>query len=154
MKNKPTFRQLAGKLTPESQEIVMLTRTWRQARQKHLQFLIDLHSEEEDRAYVADVVLPAQQVWHAEIEQVIAGFIAFADGWVHHLYVAPEFQNQRIGSELLAIAKRSTPALQLWVFESNLSAIEFYQREEFRIVERTDGEANEAKRPDVRMQWR
>ena len=148
--DKPTFRKLTGKF---SQEIVMLARTWRAARQEHLQFLNELHSEEEDRAYLANTVLPTQQVWIAEVGQVIAGFIAFGDGWVHHLYVAPQFQRQRIGSELLAIAKRSDPALQLWVFEFNLPAIRFYEREGFRIVERTDGKANEGDMPDVRMQW-
>ena len=36
----------------------------------------------------------------------------------------------------------------------DLSAIRFYERREFRIVERTDGASNEARRPDVRMTWR
>ena len=58
----------------------------------------------------------------------------------------------RIGGDgLLTLAVRSNPTLQLWAFAVNVPAIEFYQRRGFRIVERTEGEGNEAKRPDVRM---
>ena len=153
MKDKPTFRQLIERFSPDSQTIAMLARTWRAARQEHLQFLLDLHSEDEDRAYLANIVLPTHEVWVAEVEQMIAGFIAFGDGWIHHLYLAPQFQRQGIGRELLAIAKRTWPELQLWVFESNLTAIKFYESEGFRIVQRTDGASNEASKPDILMKW-
>jgi len=39
-------------------------------------------------------VLPNNRVWIAEAEGNLAGFIAFANGWVNHLYVAPAFQRQ------------------------------------------------------------
>jgi hypothetical protein len=32
------------------------------------------------------VILPANAVWVAEMDDRIAGFIAFAEGWVNHLY--------------------------------------------------------------------
>jgi putative acetyltransferase len=153
MKDQPSFRPLTGRLSPESQTIVMLARVWRAARQKHLQFLNELHSEEEDREHLADVVLPTHHVWVAEVKGEIAGFIAFGDGWVHHLYVTPESQKQGIGAALLAIAKRNYRSLQLWVFQSNLPAIRFYEREAFCVVERTDGASNEARKPDIRMCW-
>ena len=130
-----------------------LVRVWREARAHCLQFLCDLHDAGEDRAYLSQVVLPANEVWVAEVDGAVAGFVAFGDGWVHHLYVAPQSQGRGVGSELLALARRTNPTLQLWAFEVNQPAIGFYQRRGFRVVERTDGASNEAKRPDVRMQW-
>ena len=87
------------------------------------------------------------------MDGTLAGFIAFARGWVNQLYIAPQFQQRGLGTELLGIAKRSGPSLELWAFQVNLPAIRFYQRNGFRIVQRTDGAANEAKQPDVRMRW-
>ena len=146
-------RRLTEPLSPESDLVVTLVRLWREARASHLQFLTDLHSADEDRAYLSGVVMPANEVWVAEIETQVAGFLAFHDGWVNHLYVAPAFQGRGVGSELLAIARRENRTLQLWAFEANAPAIRFYERRGFRVVERTDGATNEAKRPDVRMQW-
>src|SRR4051812_7156837 len=148
-----TTRKLTEPLPPESDLIAMLVRLWRAAREEHLRFLSDLHDAGEDRAYLSGVVLPANDVWVAEAGTEVAGFIAFRDGWVNHLYVAPRFQGRGVGSELLAIARRENQTLQLWAFEANEPAIRFYENREFRVAERTDGTSNEAKRPDVRMQW-
>lgn len=149
----PTIRRLTESLSPDSKTVVRLVDAWREARQEHLQFLLDLHSAAEDAAYLTSQILRTNEVWVAEVDQLIAGFIAFGDGWVNQLYVAPPFQRQGIGSDLLTIAMRSSPRLQLWVFESNLPAIRFYESRGFRVVERTSGASNEAKRPDLRMQW-
>ena len=54
---------------------------------------------------------------------------------------------------LLDIAQKSNPELELWAFEVNQRAIHFYERHGFRVVERTDGRANEAGMPDVRLHW-
>lgn len=126
---------------------------FREARKDRLQFLLDIHNADEDQEYLSRVVLPENQVWIAEVNGTVAGFIAFASGWLNHLYVAPTFQSLGVGSQLLTIAKRSSPSLQLWVFEVNQPAIRFYERRGFRTVERTDGSGNEAKMPDLRMMW-
>lgn len=146
-------RQLTRPIAAESRTIGTLVRLWREARRDRLQFLLDLHGEAEDREYLTDVVLPTNQVWIAEVDGTVAGFITFADGWLNQLYVAPQFQRQGIGSDLLKVATQSQGTLQLWVFESNVPAIQFYERAGFGVVERTDGAANEAKMPDIRMQW-
>jgi putative acetyltransferase len=146
-------RRLIEPLSPESDLVGALVRVWRAAREEHLRFLSDLHDADEDRAYLSGVVMPANEVWVAEIESQVTGFIAFHDGWVNHLYVAPRFQDRGVGTELLSIARRENVTLQLWAFEVNEPAIRFYKRHGFRVVERTRGASNEAKRPDVRMRW-
>jgi ribosomal protein S18 acetylase RimI-like enzyme len=150
---EPGVYQLTAPLSPDSEIVAELVRAWRDARAERLQFLTDLHSADEDRAYLCGTVLPGNEVHVAKIGQQVAGFIAFGHGWVNQLYVAPPFQGRGIGTQLLTIAMRRHPILQLWVFEVNLPAIHFYERRGFRMVERTDGATNEAKRPDLRMQW-
>jgi putative acetyltransferase len=147
------IRPIANGHEPNSPVIIQLAHVFRSARRARLQFLIDLHSIEEDRHFLSQTVLPANQVWVADLDEKIVGFIAFADGWVNHLYIAPEYQRQGVGRRLLEIAKSSSTVLDLWVFEANVPAILFYEREGFRIIQRTDGAANEAKMPDVQMQW-
>src|SRR4051812_29217927 len=145
--------RISGALPPDSDLIAQLVRVWRDAREARLRFLSDLHTAAEDRRYLSGSVLRANEVWVAQICGRVAGFIAFGHGWVNQLYVAPSFQGRGVGTELLAIAMRQNRSLQLWAFEVNESAIRFYERRGFRVIERTDGAANEAKQPDVRMQW-
>jgi GNAT superfamily N-acetyltransferase len=148
-----TLRPLPRSGDVDAGLIASLVGVFRHARRRRLQFLIDLHDEHEDANFLRSVVLPKNHVWLAEANGDVAGFIAFADGWVNHLYVAPPHQGRGIGSQLLAVAQARSAALQLWAFEVNEPAIRFYERREFRIVEKTDGSANEAKQPDVRMSW-
>jgi putative acetyltransferase len=91
-------------------------------------------------------VLPQNEVWVAEVDGAVAGFIAFAKEWVNHVYVAPRFQGCGVGTQLLALAQRASPSLQLWVFEVNQPALWLYERRGFRVIERTDGAGNEAKK--------
>ena len=98
-------------------------------------------------------MLADNAVWVAEADGALAGFIAFANGWVNQLYVDPAFQGQGVGRALLAIAQREESPLRLWAFAANTPAITFYERRGFRIIERTDGAGNEARQPDVLMEW-
>jgi len=148
-----TVTRLKKGCSPDSQVIVKVVRVWREARAQHLAFLTELHDADEDCNYLSRVVLPANEVWVAEVDQVVSGFIAFEKGWINQLYVAPRFQRRAIGTELLNIAKRDNTSLQLWAFAVNHPAIRFYQRLGFRAMERSNGSCNEAKQPDVRMRW-
>jgi GNAT superfamily N-acetyltransferase len=145
--------RVTGSHPTDGELVRALAGVFRDARRANLQFLIDLHGEDEDRRFLSTVVLPDDEVYIAEVDGAVAGFIAFAGGWVHHLYVTPRFQRRGLGRQLLALAKSSIRSLQLWAFEANAPAIAFYQREGFHIVQRTDGVANEARMPDVRMEW-
>jgi len=149
-----TVRQIAESLRPDSPTIVEIVQLFREAREQTLQFALVMHSEEEDRHFLANVVLPKNRIWVAELEGRIVGFIAFADGWVNHLYIAPSCWRRGIGSRLLTIAKEAEDSLQLWAFQVNEPAIKFYKSHGFAIVQHTDGSGNEEKMPDVRMQWR
>ena len=54
---------------------------------------------------------------------------------------------------LLEWAKETRARLTLWVFQANVRAIAFYQREGFVVAQITDGQRNAEKLPDLRMVW-
>lgn len=147
------IRLLDPSLTHHLPALSQLVEVFRAARREWLQFSLDLHDDDEDRTFLSQVVLKQNEVWVAEFEDRIVGFIAFASGFVNQLYVAPGFQGRGIGTRLLAVAQQTASSLQLWTFEANLPAIQFYQKRGFAVAQRTDGAGNEAARPDVRMYW-
>jgi putative acetyltransferase len=119
-----------------------------------LRFLPVLHTAEEDRGYIAGMVLANMRVTVAEADDGrLLGFIAEEPGWVEHLYLAPQSRRIGIGTALLDIAKTHQPLLDLWCFADNHPARAFYERHGFMAVERTDGENNEAGMPDIRYRW-
>ena len=148
------FRQVTDRHAPDSELVREIARVFCSAREERLRFLLDLHDINEDCRFLSKVVLRDNSVWVAEVEGKVSGFIAFDKGWVNHLYIDPPMQRQGLGHALLDIPKQSNDALQLWVFEINAPAISFYEREGFREVKRTDGAGNDAKKPDVLMEWR
>jgi ribosomal protein S18 acetylase RimI-like enzyme len=120
-----------------------------------LTFLPRLHTDDEHRAFVANVVLAQQDVFVARDDGRIAGFIAMAHGnVVEHLYVHPERQRRGIGTALLSEAKARMPGgFRLWVFQQNEEARRFYERNGLLVVELTDGSGNEEKTPDALYEW-
>lgn len=118
-----------------------------------LTFLPDLHTAEEDRWFVRDVLIATQRVTLAEREGHLAGFMAEEHGWITQLYLDPDMRRGGIGSALIADAKARSETLTLWCFAENLPARAFYEKHGFVAVEFTDGAGNEAKRPDIRYRW-
>jgi GNAT superfamily N-acetyltransferase len=120
-----------------------------------LSFLPRLHAESETRGWVRDVVLREYEVWVAEEDDRVAGFAALSDAMLEHLHVHPVHQGRGLGTQLLAKAKERRPdGFDLWTFQRNEGARRFYERHGFAAVERTAGEGNEEREPDVRYEWR
>ena len=118
-----------------------------------MSYLPSLHTAEEDRRYFA-----AQLDEHSSLlavsEGAIVAFAIFGDGWLHHLYVDNNHEGRGIGSELVSQTKaRTRGALELWTFQMNARARSFYEHHGFKVVEETDGSANEERLPDVRYRW-
>ena len=123
----------------------------RRAFDERLPSLAGLHTPQEDREFFRSV-FDDTEMWGAFDVQLV-GFIAFANGWVEHLYVLPEWQGRGIGKTLLEIAKAKWPRLKLWTFEENNSAMRFYERNGFVPIDTTDGASNEQKARDVLYRW-
>ena len=112
-----------------------------------------VHSDMDVRKWVADVLLPEGGTWVAESETGLIGMMSLRGCWIDQLYVDPVHFGQRVGSRLLALAKRLHPeGLDLWTFQSNTRARHFYEVNGFRSVEETAGD-NEEGAPDVHYRW-
>ena len=119
-----------------------------------LAFLPMLHTVEEDRRFIENVILKECEVIVAEGDTGIVSFLARNGEEIRLLYSHPDFIGSGAGSLLLDAAKRSgVVALELWCFQANERARRFYEERGFRAVRFTDGRDNEEKVPDVRYRW-
>ncbi len=113
-----------------------------------------VHPDDDVRRWVTSWDLSGREVWLAESNGALAGFLTLTPTWLESLYVATSAQRSGVGSTLLDLAKAQRPdGFGLWVFESNVPARAFYARHGLVELERTDGTANEERRPDVKMVW-
>ena len=120
-----------------------------------LTFLPRLHTAEEDRGFIRNVVLAEHEVWVAEEDSRIVGFASLSDEKLEHLYVHPDAYGRGIGATLLAKVKERRPqGFEFWVFQKNDGARRFYERHGCRLVTLTDGADNEYGEPDALYQWR
>ena len=118
-----------------------------------LTFLPMLHTVEEDRGFIADVVLRQCKVTVADSAGRIASFLARDGEEIRPLHTHPDFIGAGAGSLLLDAAKASAAALELWCFQANTGARRFYERHGFRTIRFTAGRDNEEKMPDVLYRW-
>ena len=85
-----------------------------------LTFLPVLHTEEEDRWFIENVILKECAVTVAEGDEGIVAFLAREGEEVRMLYTHPDFIGAGAGSLLIEGAKRSgEAALELWCFQAN-----------------------------------
>ena len=81
-------------------------------------------------------------------------FVAYSRTTLSHLYVHPDHQRHGVGGVLLSHVKLRRPAgFDLWVFQKNLPAIDFYQKNGLRLVDTTEGLRNREREPDARYAW-
>jgi GNAT superfamily N-acetyltransferase len=124
------------------------------ARRQAMPYLPELHTEDAVRAWVAGSLVPNAMVWVAEIDGELAGYMAASGADLDHLYVAPHYQGQGVGSLLLSKAKELRPeGLELYAFQRNRRARAFYEARGFKAVAFSDGAANQEQEPDVRYAW-
>lgn len=119
-----------------------------------LTFLPELHTVEEDRWFIENIIFRECEVTVAEHDHSIVSFLARHQEEIRLLYTHPDLVRRGAGSQLLDAAKNSgVAALELWCFQENVGARRFYERHGFRPTTFTDGAHNEEKTPDVRYRW-
>ena len=119
-----------------------------------LTFLPVLHTVEEDRRFIENIILKECEVIVAEGGASIVSFLARNGEEIRLFYSHPDFIGSGAGSLLLdAVKKSSVVALELWCFQANERARRFYEERGFQAVRFTDGRDNEEKVPDVRYRW-
>jgi GNAT superfamily N-acetyltransferase len=118
-----------------------------------------VHSAEEVHSWVAGVLVPSGNTVIAESSGDLIGVLASAQApscsWIDQMAVHPSHVGRGIGSVLLDHAFRvlSWP-MRLYTFHANTGARRFYERHGFRVIQLTDGCANEERCPDVLYEFR
>lgn len=78
-------------------------------------------------------MLPQAEVYVYEDDKMIQGFIGVSDEYIEGIFVSDEMQSCGIGKMLLDYIKDKKDRLQLKVYQKNVRAMSFYQREGFTI---------------------
>lgn len=91
-------------------------------------------------------ILPKAEIYVHEddVTNKMDGFIGLADSYIEGLFVKENVQSKGIGKQLLDYVKNTKSSLRLSVYQKNVRAVHFYQREQFRIQsDHVDDETNE-----------
>ncbi len=99
-------------------------------------------------------ILPKSEIYVYEEEDtnLIDGFIGLLDSYLAGLFVKNTAQSKGIGKQLLDYAKSIKSEMTLSVYQKNIRAVHFYQREQFQIQsENIDDNTNEK---EFIMIWR
>ena len=125
------------------------------SRRELMPFAPSAHADDETRAWVAGVLIPAGGVTVAlDAQDTIVGVLALSQsdgtGWIDQLFVLPTHIERGIGRTLLnhALARLPRP-VQLYTFQANTRARSFYERRGFEPEAFSDGDGNEEQCPDV-----
>ena len=98
-------------------------------------------------------ILPQAEIYVYENNgtKEIEGFIGLTDNYIAGLFVKEDMQSKGIGTQLLNYAKGIKSNMYLSVYNKNIRAIQFYQREQFVVQsENTDDNTNEK---ELIMAW-
>ena len=78
-------------------------------------------------------MLPQAEVYVYEDDKMIQGFVGLSNEYIEGIFVSDETQSCGIGKLLLDYIKDKKDRLQLKVYQKNVRAMSFYQREGFTI---------------------
>jgi ribosomal protein S18 acetylase RimI-like enzyme len=109
---------------------------------------------EGDSDFFHQVILQRCDIWVAEQQGKLVGFLAIHGSYIDRLYVSPNVQRCGIGAALLTHAMKLSPAgLELHTHQKNLTARSFYEKHGFRSVRFGVSPPPESE-PDIEYQWR
>lgn len=78
-------------------------------------------------------MFPQSEIYIYENGKIIQGFIGIDNDYIAGIFVSSDAQSQGIGKVLLDFVKTKKEKLRLNVYQKNTRAIQFYQREGFKI---------------------
>jgi len=109
---------------------------------------------EDDFKFFHEKLLPRCDIWVAEREGQLVGFLAIQGSYVDRLYVLPSVQRLGVGAALIKQAMQLSPSgLELHTHQKNLVGRSFYEKYGFVAIKFGISPAPESE-PDVEYHWR
>jgi len=143
-----TLRRATSADGPRVSEIFLTS------RRVAMPWLSQPRTDDETRWWHVNVLLPRDTLVVAERAGEVVGFAEPVNGWLNALYVAPPAQGTGVGSALFEHSTHLQPnGFNLWVFQRNTLALDFYARYGCTEVSRTNGADNQEQEPDVLLRW-
>lgn len=97
-------------------------------------------------------MFPQAEIYLYEEGDEILGFIGLVENYIAGIFVLENFQSKGVGKSLLDYVKKIKSQLTLQVYEKNIRAVKFYERENFKIqLEQIDENINEK---EFVMSWK
>ncbi len=119
---------------------------------------IDAHGFISREYWISNYATVENMLPHAEIyvyenddTEQIEGFIGVTDHYIAGIFVKAESQSKGIGKQLLDYVKGRKEELNLSVYQKNVRAVRFYQREQFFI--RSENIEKETNETEYKMIW-
>lgn len=97
-------------------------------------------------------MLPHAEIYVYNEEEKIKGFIGLTENYIAGIFVEKDFRGRGIGKRLIDYVKNIKDNLILNVYEKNISAVKFYEKENF-IVEKFGIDENTGEKEFV-MIWK
>jgi ribosomal protein S18 acetylase RimI-like enzyme len=109
---------------------------------------------DDDAKFFREKLLPRCDIWVADQEGQLVGFLAIQGSYVDRLYVLPNAQRAGVGSTLIKHAMKLSPnGLDLHTHQKNLVARSFYEKYGFVAIHFGVSPPPESE-PDVEYHWR
>ena len=144
--NEPIIEKLDIQNKIDIEQVILIFNTSRP------KFVIQ-HSIDEDREFFRQNILSSSIIYVLRKEKIY-GFICMKKNQIEHLYIDSNIFSKGHGTSLLDYVKQKYDSLSLWVFQQNERAVNFYKKNGFEVVDKTNGENNEEKLPDYYMEWK
>lgn len=133
----------------EEKDVDTVAKIWLETNIKTHDFIASNYWKEHYEI-IKDMFLQAE-VYVYEIEKEIMGFIGLDKEYIEGIFVLDQYQKRGIGKALLNHIKAKKEHISLNVYQKNLNAILFYQREDF-CIQYEDVDKNTGEK-EYRMVW-
>lgn len=133
----------------EEKDVDTVAKIWLETNIKAHDFIASNYWKEHYEI-IKDIFLQAE-IYVYEIEKEIMGFIGLDKEYIEGIFVLDQYQKRGIGKALLNHVKAKKEHLSLNVYQKNLNAILFYQREGF-CIQYEDVDKNTGEK-EYRMVW-
>ncbi len=126
----------------EKNDINDIMQIWKSKNIKAHKF-ISREYWENNYKYVKEI-LPNAEIYVYIIKEKIVGFLGLDNNYIEGIFVNTNNQCNGIGTSLLNKVKENRNSLSLNVYKKNISAINFYKKNDFKITsEDIDEKTNE-----------